>query len=64
MKCVINPKMQVIYARNVYCSRGANLRDVTARMDGLSRVEGLGYTPWKYQNLRTLSRDSFPHREN
>lgn len=43
MKCVINPKMQVIYARNVYCSRGANLRDVTARMDGLSRVEGPGY---------------------
>lgn len=37
VKCVINPKMQVIYAKNVYCSRGANLRPVTARMDDLSK---------------------------
>lgn len=30
VKCVINPKMQVIYAKNVYCSRVANLRAVNA----------------------------------
>lgn len=34
VKCVIKPKMQVIYARNVYCSRGANLRAVRVRTDG------------------------------
>ncbi|KAK9752994.1 Aminotransferase class-III [Popillia japonica] len=46
--------MQVIYARNVYCSRGANLQPVTARTDdpGKSGVEMKGPSYEKLQNIR------------